>query len=247
MADNFDHPREDIEVSQDVITRGEWGARNAKRRQVLRDTTSPTLHYNGPPTGLDEFSDKEEEIKFLKGVQRYHMDTKGWADIAYNFLFAPSGRVYEGRGWKIRSAANGTNKGNSASHAFFLMVGTDPKTGKSEDIPQAMIDSVRRMRALGDSKFVKMHRDWKSTACPGEEIARLVRADVFEGLPEASKAIEPEAPNDVPVEPVVIREVVKPDLSALRLQLKRLEESLKVPPAILGDVRGAIVDIENFT
>lgn len=227
------------DVTQPVITRQGWGARPAKRRSVLRDTTSPTLHHNGPPTGLTEFSSQEDEIDYLLGVQRFHMNTRKWADIAYNFAFAPSGRVYELRGWKIRSAANGTNKGNSSSHAFLLMI------GEGEKVPQLMIDSVRRMRAIGDSKYVKGHRDWKSTACPGTEVYRLIKAGAFEGLPEGDKTEEPTKPIDVEVDVPVEKVFVKPDTSELRIKLTAVNEALQDLGRKLDQVKAALVDVEN--
>ena len=36
---------------------------------------------------------------FVKEIQKYHMDSYGWWDIAYNFLVGGDGLVYEGRGW----------------------------------------------------------------------------------------------------------------------------------------------------
>lgn len=238
MSDLFDNEAND--VTQEVITRQEWGARLPKRRKALKDTTSPTLHWNGPSTGLDEHSSRDDEIRMLKGVQKFHMVDRGWADIAYSFAFAPSGRVYELRGWKIRTAANGTSKGNSASHAFFLMV------GDGDPIPQEMIDSVRRMRAIGDSKYVKAHRDWKATACPGQEITKLIRAGAFEGLPERDKTVEPVKPIDV-LEPVKVETVIeRPDTSALRLHINSLIQDNAKLKASLETALSMVNDLDNF-
>jgi hypothetical protein len=33
----------------------------------------------------------------LRGIQNYHMDGRGWCDIAYHILLSIDGRVWEGR------------------------------------------------------------------------------------------------------------------------------------------------------
>ena len=33
----------------------------------------------------------------MKGIQNYHMDSRGWSDIGYNFLVGEDGRIYEVR------------------------------------------------------------------------------------------------------------------------------------------------------
>lgn len=243
---NIPHPDEESGVVQPVIVRQQWGALAPRGRRILKDTTSPTLHWNGPKVGLTADSSEEEEAKYLRGIQGFHMNKKGWDDIAYNFAFAPSGRVYELRGWKIRSAANGTKKGNDSSHAFLLMI------GEGDDVTQKMIDSVRRMRALGDSKYVKLHRDWKSTACPGAEVAALVREGKFEGLPEGAQDIEPTAPNDVesetPVEKVPVRadtENIRMHLTHMRTRILETQEKLNSLVDYANVLEADIVDIEQ--
>lgn len=51
----------------------------------------------------------------VKGYWDFHVNTRGWADIGYNWLIDPNGVLYEGRGDKIRGAhsacMNGTSTG----------------------------------------------------------------------------------------------------------------------------------------
>lgn len=37
-------------------------------------------------------------------MQTYHMESKNWDDIAYNFIVGGDGAVYEGRGWEKQGA-----------------------------------------------------------------------------------------------------------------------------------------------
>jgi peptidoglycan recognition protein LC len=46
-------------------------------------------------------------------MQTYHMESKNWDDIGYNFLVGGDGDVYEGRGWNKQGAhTKGYNYGS---------------------------------------------------------------------------------------------------------------------------------------
>lgn len=37
----------------------------------------------------------------VKDIQEFHIQHRQWKDIGYNFLVAPTGDVFEGRGWGV--------------------------------------------------------------------------------------------------------------------------------------------------
>lgn len=37
-------------------------------------------------------------------LKTFHIETRGWDDIGYNFLIGCDGNVYEGRGWGVEGA-----------------------------------------------------------------------------------------------------------------------------------------------
>ncbi len=49
----------------------------------------------------------------VKGYWDYHVNTRGWSDIGYNWLIDPNGVLYEGRGDKIRGAHSPCMNGSS--------------------------------------------------------------------------------------------------------------------------------------
>jgi hypothetical protein len=87
-----------------IVGRAEWGAKPAVgvtnlvpsrvRLCVLHHTTGT---YAGAQT--------------VRNIQAFHQGpTRKWADIAYSFLVAPDGTIYEGRGWGKQGAhAKGYN------------------------------------------------------------------------------------------------------------------------------------------
>lgn len=99
----------------------------------------------------------------------------GWNDIAYNHGVCPGcGTVYTGRGWGVRSGANGTSAANREWHAVLVMVGEgEPFT----DVPaRAVVNlAVEHRRRYGRARL-STHRAVRGggTACPGPSIIRWV-------------------------------------------------------------------------
>jgi N-acetylmuramoyl-L-alanine amidase len=112
-----------------------------------------------------------DEIKEMQAIQNYHMDVKGWSDIAYSFVIFDDGSIYEGRGWGIKGGH--TENHNSISHGICF-------AGNFElEKPTLLsLDSCRWLIARGIElgKIAKGtqptggHRDTKPTACPGDNL-----------------------------------------------------------------------------
>lgn len=154
-----------------LIRRSEWGARPPKRVSNNISPTSVTAHWGGPsPWRGHSLTDHQHCYKVVRGYQNFHMDGRGWSDIAYSGLPCPHGDVFEGRGIGVRSAANGTNSGNFNSYALCYIGGEgDPLTDAGK---QAYLEGARWLGV----PLNKVHGDWKATGCPGPEITAWVRA-----------------------------------------------------------------------
>jgi hypothetical protein len=96
----------------------------------------------------------------MRAYQAFHLDSRGWCDFAYSSGVCPHGTRYVGRGPGVRTAAQGTNDGNLRSYACVGLWGDgDPLTDPAK---LAYLDEGARLARLRWG-----HRDWKSTACPG--------------------------------------------------------------------------------
>lgn len=170
------------------VSRAQWGARRPKSRVAGTLSDPSTVHWNGPKMPV---VGHERCASLVRGIQNFHMDGRGWSDIAYNFLTCVHGYVFEGRGLNVWNGANGTNHGNRSSHAVMVMVGTGNVF--TVEARRAIIDAVDHVaaRTRAPAAPVKGHRDHKSTECPGDEIYAWVHA----GLPvgPAPKPIPPKA------------------------------------------------------
>lgn len=119
--------------------------------------------------------------KLWRRIQDIHMDTNKWVDVAYNAAFCRHGFVLAGRGSGVRSAANGTTKGNYEYLAFvYLGSPDDVLTPEAEN---AMAWLVAEARQDGAGSEVRPHSFHKATSCPkpvGVEraAARLHRTNI---------------------------------------------------------------------
>jgi hypothetical protein len=165
-----------VERSTPFHTRADWGARPPKSRTAIPDPEGDTVHYGGPSPWPDSV-DRSTAARFMasadhgrcasivRAYQDFHMDDRGWSDIAYNSLACPHGHRYEGRGPGIRSAAQGTTDGNNRSYATCYIGGEGDPVGDPTKF--AFLDEGTPNRML---RLRWGHRDWKSTACPGARL-----------------------------------------------------------------------------
>lgn len=144
----------------DIKSRQWWGARRPKSTPTNAHQSSVTFHWEGPHMGGYQ---PDDTPGIVRGIQAFHMDVRGWNDIAYNYLVDRYGLILEGRGRNIYNAASGTTEANTTSAAVCYIGGVDdPFTDEAK----------RSMRELaldlgGDTHG---HRDWVGTECPGTEI-----------------------------------------------------------------------------
>ena len=76
------------------------------------------LRGDSPWGGADRSSDRRlprhdhpcAMPSICRAWQAFHMDDRGWSDIAYNSGVCPHGVRFEGRGARVRSGANGTER-----------------------------------------------------------------------------------------------------------------------------------------
>lgn len=143
------------------VSRAGWGARAPKSRATFHSPQAIFLHHT---TGVTLGADKSDD--WVRNVQNQHMNSNGWADIGYSFLYDAYGNVFEGRGWGIQGGH--TVGWNARAHAFAYLGNGD------EALSSAAQDGLRWLIAEHDRKFgskpIKGHRDANPTHCPGNWI-----------------------------------------------------------------------------
>jgi hypothetical protein len=118
--------------------------------------------YTNPGAG------QTDEAAILRSWQRYHIDTKGWTDCAYNFGVGNSGLVYRIRGVNRSGATSGDyeNDGIPENSEALAVVWIG---GQGYGISVAAKQSMGRVIRSSGQALIIGHRDVKTTACPGDE------------------------------------------------------------------------------
>lgn len=150
----------------DLVRRSAWGAAPPRGKPIQIATPVKTLylHHSAGPDGGAEV---------VKGIQRFHQDTRGWADIAYTWLYSPRDRVfYEGRGPGIAGAH--TRGHNRESHAVCVL-GNYEVTKPPAHVIDDLADWARWHGGTWGPPCYVGHRDVGATLCPGKHLYALVR------------------------------------------------------------------------
>jgi hypothetical protein len=143
----------------DYISRTQWGATKPKRKFVPLNPSrvkGVVVHHGGvadPPSGRAA----------VIAYERHHIQTRGWLGIAYNWLVDENGVVYEGRGWFRGGATKGWNS-RSVSVCYTGYGEFEPSDQAKKSIQRVIAECMAR---YGDHLWVKTHRQFKKTTCPG--------------------------------------------------------------------------------
>ncbi len=161
-----------------ILPRRLWGAlaaRYAYSRPVAT-VEEVILHHGASPTPTDRTDadndgapDAEEAT--MRQYQQYHMGTKNWSDIAYNFGSGDSGHTYEGRGWERQGGATGYpyDRRSISIVALGNFDVHEPSQAMLEGIAGLILEGMA-LGWISPTATIKGHRDYKSTNCPGSKL-----------------------------------------------------------------------------
>ncbi|MDA1114769.1 MAG: N-acetylmuramoyl-L-alanine amidase, partial [Planctomycetota bacterium] len=166
-----------------VFDRASWGANPAVCNPAYCTTTHVAMHHTASASEYTSQSWSECAAN-VKASQVYHMVTRGWCDIGYNYLICPHGDIFEGRGGgdDVRGAHDGYNCGSMgvSMMGYFHAPHNQTLTTAMQD---AFVDLAawkcdqQGIDPLGTSWYAGYganqtnlygHRDVSSTACPGD-------------------------------------------------------------------------------
>ena len=107
--------------------------------------------------------------------QNYHMDGRGWGDVAYHYIIGESGGVYTARNTDYR-ADTGTNY-DPDRHFTMVLEGNfqnvQPTAPQLDRLPVLLAWAAQRFGI--STSTIGGHRDYASTACPGSNLYPVIR------------------------------------------------------------------------
>jgi N-acetylmuramoyl-L-alanine amidase len=106
-----EHVKPSTENAPPIITRAEWGANEAIRRnkkngpKIADNVHIAIVHHTA---GTNNYS-RSQSAAIVRGIELYHVLGNGWDDIGYNFLVDKYGQVFEGRYGGMQKAVVGAH------------------------------------------------------------------------------------------------------------------------------------------
>ena len=154
-----------------AVSRAEWGARPSLCPSHWRHTPRKvTIHHTVTPQ-----DDPISMERRMRGIQAYHMDVRGWCDIAYHFLIGQDGKVYQGvheLWWGNHTGGdNPTNIGISFIGTFN---GESPSAAMMDAAAQVLANLHNVHGVPLDRATVRGHRERLATQCPGDRLNPLI-------------------------------------------------------------------------
>lgn len=156
-------------AAQPIVCRDAWGARPPAGTAPAHTIRRLTVHHSAGAA-----TDTTQGPAHLRGYQAFHVDDRGWPDIAYHVGVDRAGVVYRLRDWDT-AGDTGTDY-DPTGHFLLLLDGNFD----AHDPSEAQLTAAARVLAWASGHFavgldtVSGHRDHASTACPGDALyARL--------------------------------------------------------------------------
>ncbi|HNY47993.1 MAG TPA: peptidoglycan recognition family protein [Casimicrobium sp.] len=164
-----------------IIAVEAWGGTRVNVGPTRKhDIKHITLHHGGV-----DFLPGANAPHYLRNLQNWSRNTRGWPDIPYHYLIDLDGKIYEGR--DITLAGDTNTEYDPVGHALIVVLGDFDKVEPN----RAQINATVDVMAMLAKRFnvsptrIQSHRDYANTSCPGKylypyiesgELARRVTA-----------------------------------------------------------------------
>jgi SpoIID/LytB domain protein len=165
-----------------IISRSSWGASSAGScdSPIYGSTTrGAVIHHTA---GTNTYT-KAQSAAIVKATQAYHMKSRQWCDIGYNFLVDKYGQTFEGRAGGVTKPVRAAHAGNLAVNEETMgvsLMGTFDKTTPTAAMETAVVNLVSwrfaqyKLPAKGTYSLggltlnrIAGHRNVVGTECPG--------------------------------------------------------------------------------
>ncbi|TFJ97767.1 outer dense fiber protein 3B [Platysternon megacephalum] len=156
-----------------IVTPGKWGGRPANCSSPLKAVQTGyviVLHTAGSSCKTGAECNQQ-----MTNIQHYHMNNKGWCNIAYNFLIGEDGKVYEGRGWNTEGAHTYGYNDISLGIAFIGdFTGRSPNAAAWIALKHLLHFAVEN-GYLSSDYLLMAHGDVSNTISPGQPIRNVLK------------------------------------------------------------------------
>jgi hypothetical protein len=181
-----------------IRPRSQWDPSNACAPRVPADYGQVTHAFVHHTTGTNSYTQAQVPARIL-GICLFHRDTRGWNDMAYNFLIDRFGNIWEGRAGGVdRGVQGGHTAGFNTYSMGVAFIGDHTSASPTPVARDALVrllawkfgvhnvdpTAITVVVSKGSAKYdegtpvamraISAHIDAQATSCPGEAcLARM--------------------------------------------------------------------------
>lgn len=165
-----------------IYSRADWGADESLRGSTVQygQIEAAFVHHT---VNSNSYSASDVPA-IIRGIYAFHVKSRGWRDIGYNFLIDKWGRIWEGRHGGIDKPVIGAHTYGHNDDAFAAStIGTYTDTEPTQATLNAYarlfawkldlhdVDALSKANLDGEVvNAISGHRDTYATACPGDRL-----------------------------------------------------------------------------
>src|SRR4051794_16339185 len=162
-----------------IVNCDQWGSRRARRPLPVYNRSPVKILVHHTATANVANPGPDAAVKLVRGIQNFHMDTRGWPDTGQHFTVSRRGVVLEGRHHSLEFASVGRRQveGAHCTGQNVVALGIENEgTYSRVDPPAKQWDRLRLLCAWLCRQYkisptqIYGHRDFKDTACPGDRL-----------------------------------------------------------------------------
>ena len=174
-----------------VISRKQWTAKDSIGKAQKHKIRRITIHHTATPQ-----NEKLTVEKKMQNLQRFSQSegrlASGkakpvWFDVPYHFYITVDGEIAEGR--KIKFVGDTNTEYDPAGHALIVLEGNfqteRPSYQQQESLQKLVVWLAQKWKVPASE--IKAHNDYASTACPGENLKKLLPS-LRQRIDEAGRA-----------------------------------------------------------
>jgi hypothetical protein len=149
-----------------VVSASEWGGIERSGGLPHQTITYLTVHHQG-----EHWAPDKDVPAYLRRLQQWSRNTKGWIDVPYHYIIGPDGTIYAGRSPAIAGDTN--TEYNPHGHLLVMLMGNfeeQTPTSQQWDSAVKLLAHLLRVHNL-PPESIGAHRHWSNqTVCPGANL-----------------------------------------------------------------------------
>lgn len=155
------------------VSRIEWGAQPPT--EPLAELKLPVPYVIVSHTATDVCSTQSQCTFIVRFCQTFHIESRNWSDVGYNYMVGGDGLAYVGRGWKFWPAQAIGYNDKSISISFLGTFNSVVPPKRQLQAAQKLIEVGVKGGAIAKDYKLIAHRQVSPTLSPGDALYTVIK------------------------------------------------------------------------